>query len=117
MPDARADAPSAGDSGERPVSPLVRGLDLLAGLLAAGLQVVGGLLLLAQLLAPSLLSLAGWGQAGGPGWSRVAAHLVVGVGGELVVRFRTRLGAPARATADTAVVVAGVALIAWAWWP
>ena len=111
------DAPGAGDPGERPVGPLVRGLDLLAGLLAVGLLVVGVLLLLVQLLAPSVFSLAGWGRAGGPGWARVAAHLVVGIGGELVVRFRSRLGAPARATADSAVVVAGAAVVVWAWWP
>ena len=116
-PDARAAAPGAGDSGERRVGPLVRGLDLLAGLLSAGLLVVGVVLLLAQLLAPSALSLAGWGQATGPGWARVAAHLVVGVGGELVVRLRARLFPAARATADTVVVVAGVVVVARTWWP
>ncbi len=36
-------------------------LDALAGLLAAGMLVVGVLLVPAQFLAPPLLSMAGWG--------------------------------------------------------
>lgn len=115
MPDARAGTPGAGAGGGRPV--VVRVLDRMAGLLSAGLLVVGVLLLAAQLLAPSALSMGGWGQASGPGWPRVGAHLLVGVGGELVVRLRGRLGSGARATADAAAIVAAVAVIAWAWWP
>ncbi len=103
-------------SGAR-AGPLVRVLDVVVGLLSAGLLVVGVLLVPAQFLAPPLLSMAGWGQATGPGWARIGAHLVVGVAGEVVVRFRGRLGRPARAAADLAVVAAAVGTIAWAWWP
>jgi hypothetical protein len=95
---------------------VVRVLDALAGLLAAGVVVLAILLLAAQLIAPSALT-AGWGPATGPGWPRVVAHLVVGAAGELVVRFRGRLPGPARATADAAVVVAAVVLVGCGWWP
>ena len=117
MPDARAPAPGAGGPGSRSFGALVRLLDVLAGLLSAGLLVVGGLLLAAQRLAPSVLSMAGWGQASGPGWPRVGAQLLVGVGGEVVVRLRGRLGRGPRIAADLAVIVAAVTVIVWAWWP
>lgn len=95
--------------------PAVRVLDTLAGLLSAGLLVLGVLLLLTQLIAP--LSAAGWGQAAGPGWPSVLAHLSVGVVGELVVRLRGRLPRALRVTADGAVVFSAGFVVAWAWWP
>jgi hypothetical protein len=66
----------------------LRLLDGLAGLVAAGMVLIGLLLLLSTLIAPALLSAAGLGVADGPGWTRVGAHLLVGVAGELVVRYR-----------------------------
>jgi hypothetical protein len=99
------------------VGPVVRVLDAVAGLLAGGMLVVGVGLLLAQLLAPALVSAAGWGTATGPGWAHVLAHLLVGLAGEVVFRTRHRRTAGVRVLADAAVVVAALAVIAWAWWP
>ena len=99
------------------VGPVVRVLDAVAGLLAGGMLVVGVGLLLAQLLAPALVSAAGWGTATGPGWVPVLAHLLVGLAGEVVFRTRHRRTAAVRVLADAAVVVAALAVIAWAWWP
>jgi len=95
----------------------VRILDGLAGLLAAGVLLFGGLLLLAAVLAPALPSAVDLGSAAGPGWDRVVAHLAVGVVGEAVVRFRGRWSTTARAGADLAVVLAAVVVIWWGWWP
>ncbi|WP_395725670.1 hypothetical protein [Nakamurella sp.] len=123
MPDA-PDAPDA-SSGQRPpehppggrAGPVVRVLDALTGLFAGGMVVLGAGLLLAQLLAPALLSAAGWGVATGPGWIRVLVHLLVGGIGEAVYRTRQRRTGPVRVVADVVVVVAAVAVIGWAWWP
>ena len=92
-------------------------LDALAGLLAAGVLAVGVLLLLAALIAPSALSAAGLAGATGPGWGRVIAQLAVGTVGELVVRWRGSWPTTIRVVADAAVIVAVLAVIAWAWWP
>ena len=113
MPDAPPGPPGIGEG----PGPFVRVLDVLAGLLAAGTLVLGVLLLAAQLIAPSALTMAGWGPATGPGWPRVVAHLIVGAAGELVVRLRGRMARPARAAADVMVVVAAAVTIGWAWWP
>lgn len=99
------------------VGPVVRALDALTGLFAAGMLVVGVGLTLAQVLAPALLPAAGWGAATGPGWASVLAHLGVGMAGEVVVRARRGRPAPVRVVADAAVIVAVLAVIAWAWWP
>ena len=68
-------------AGRLPVG--VRVLDLLAGLLSAGIALLGVLLLFAALFAPTVLASAGLGEAEGPGWIRVIAHLVVGGVGEV----------------------------------
>lgn len=109
-------APSAPAPAGR-AGPVMRTLDLLTGLFAAGMVVFGVGLLLAQLLAPALLSAAGWGAATGPGWARVLAHLLVGLAGEIVVRARHHWAGPIRVVADIAVVGAAVVVVAWAWWP
>lgn len=96
---------------------VVRVLDGLAGLLSAGILLVGVLLALAALIAPAALSAAGLGAATGPGWQRVAAHLLVGVSGELVVHLRRRWPPTVRGGVDLAVIVAALVVIGWAWWP
>ena len=98
-------------------APAIRVLDMLAGLLAAGVLVVGVVLLLAALIAPSVLSAAGLGGATGPGGGRVIAHLTAGLLGELVVRFRGSWSTSVRVIADVAVIAAAVTVIGWAWWP
>lgn len=108
---------SPAPSAPAPAGPVLRTLDLLTGLFAAGMVVFGVGLLHAQLLAPALLSAAGWGAATGPGWARVLAHLLVGLIGEIVVRARHRWPGPIRVAADLAVVGAAVVVVAWAWWP
>jgi len=94
----------------------LRFLDGLAGLLAAGMVILGVLLLASGLIAPPVLSAAGLGPAAGPGWLRVGAHLLVGAAGELVVRNRRNWSPAVRATADLSVVLAAVVVIGWAWW-
>jgi hypothetical protein len=95
----------------------VRFLDALAGLLSAGVLVVGIILLLASLIAPSAVAAAGLGVADGPGWDRVIAHLVVGAAGELVVLLRRRWPTFFGAMADVVVIVAALPVIWWAWIP
>lgn len=97
--------------------PVVRALDGLTGLLAGGMLVLGVVLALAQLVAPAVLSAAGWGVATGPGWGRVVAHLVVGGAGEAIYRTRARRHGLRRVLPDLAVVVAAVVVIAVTWWP
>lgn len=97
--------------------PAVRTLDAVTGLVAAGMLVFGVGLLLAALLAPAVLSAAGWGSATGPGWARVLAHLVVGGAGEAIYRTRRRRRGALRVLPDLVVVVAAVAVVALAWWP
>ncbi len=117
IPDARAGGQNAGRGTGRSVGPLVRVLDTIAGLLSAGVLVLGILLLIAQLIAPLALSLAGWGDANGPGWWQVVTQLVVGGAGEVVVRMRHGWAGPVRAAADVTVIMAIVLVLAWAWWP
>lgn len=107
--------PGAGPDG-RP-GPAIRTLDALVGLVAGGMLVLGVGLLVAQLLAPAVLSAAGWGSATGPGWARVLAHLVVGGAGEVTYRTRRRRRGALRVVPDLAVVVATVGVVAIAWWP
>lgn len=95
----------------------MRLLDKLAGLLAAGVLVVGIILLLAAVIAPGAVAAAGLGVANGPGWARVIAHLAVGTVGELVVLLRHRWPRPVRVLADAAVVLAALLVIWWAWLP
>lgn len=94
----------------------LRLLDGLAGVVAAGMLLVGLLLLVAGFVAPAVLPGMGLGPAGGPGWSRVAGHLLVGVAGELVVRGRRNWPPSVRVAADLGVVLAAVGVIWWAWW-
>ena len=93
----------------------MRFLDALAGLLAAGGLVVGIILLFAALIAPAAVAAAGLGVADGPGWDRVLAQLAVGVAGETVVLLRRRWSTVIRVLADSAVVVAALLVIWWAW--
>jgi hypothetical protein len=94
----------------------LRLLDGLTGLVAAGMVIVGGLLLAAALIAPGLLADVGLGPASGPGWSRVGGHLLVGITGELVVHRRRNWPLAVRMAADLGVLVAAVVVIGWAWW-
>ena len=82
------------------------------------------MLLVAQLAAPALWATSGVGEATGPGWDAVAAHLAVGAAGELVALLRRRLRRlppigvpPIAAAADAAVVAAAVVVLALSWWP
>ena len=86
-------------------------------MVAAGMVIVGVLLLASALLAPTLLSAAGLGPADGPGWSRVLGHLLVGVAGEVVVHRRRSWPSSARIAADLAVLLAAAMVIWLAWWP
>jgi hypothetical protein len=91
-------------------------VDGLAGLFAAGMLVVGVLLLLAAIIAPGLLDAAGLGPALGPGGPTVIAHLVVGVGGELAIRLRRRWPPAGRVVVDCVIIAAAVIVLARTWW-
>lgn len=109
----------AGATG-RGISPrptgLVRFVDGLAGLLAAGVLVIGVLLLLAMVIAPAVLDAAGLGPAHGPGVRSVAAHLAVGIGGELAIRFGRRWPTGIRLFADVVIISAAVLVLWFSWW-
>jgi hypothetical protein len=85
--------------------------------LAAGILLLGVLLLLAEIFSPAVLAAAGLGDAEGPGWIRVLLHLAVGGIGELIVRLRVRWSINIRWLADLAVVAAALAAIWWGWLP
>jgi hypothetical protein len=94
----------------------MRVLDVLAGLLAAGVLAVGIVLMLAEIAAPAVLAAAGLGPAQGPGPVTVVAHLSVGIIGEIVVRVRGRWPAVVRAIVDCVIIAAAVTVLAVTWW-
>lgn len=105
------DAPAA-DERRRPL--LLRVLDGLAGLLTAGMVVVGVVWLIGRLLAPTYVTAAGAAGGSGPWWG-IGLHVGVGVLGELVLR-RSRRGADGPRLAADLVVVAAVACVLWFVW-
>ncbi|MBM9465808.1 hypothetical protein [Nakamurella leprariae] len=117
-----------GPAGARPVpdpagrprpSGAVRALDAVAGALAAGLTVLGLVLLIAQTLSPSVADATDLGLATGPGWDRVLVTLGAGVLAEVLVQVRGRDTARAgavRLLLDAVVVVIGVTVLWWGWW-
>lgn len=93
-----------------------RGIEAVAGLLSAGLLVVGVSLVVLQLIAGRLAPGTGLAAADGPTWWRALAQLGVGALGECVVWARRILPAGARVWLATAVIV-GVGAVLWfAWW-
>jgi hypothetical protein len=109
FPTARA-APAA-----RPVSRWLRVLEAVAGVLSAGVLLLGLVLSVAQVLAPRLGG-TGLEAAVGPGWDRAVATLAVGVVGELLRALRRRLAVAARA-AVAVVVLLGIGALLWfTWW-
>lgn len=94
---------------------LVRSIAALADLLAAGVLVLGVALLVAMLVVPSAGSGA-WNETTGPGWSRVAAHLGVGLAGETAGQLTRRASPGLRIAVAIATVVAVLAVLALSWW-
>lgn len=113
-PDSRATHPVS--PGARP-GPVMRTLDVLAGLLSAGILLFGVLLLLAAVISPAALPGTGLGIATGPGWSSVSLHLATGVIGELVVLRRRGWPPAVRAGADLVVIAAALLVLWWTWLP
>jgi hypothetical protein len=93
----------------------LRGLEVVAGILSAGVLLLGVGLVVAQLLAPRLGG-DGLEAATGPGWGRASAALVVGVVGEVLRALRRRWATSVRAVAAIVVIVAVVALLWFTWW-
>lgn len=85
----------------------------LAGLLAAGCLVLGVALLVLALVAPSG---SGLQATTGPGWPRVVWHLAVGALAELGTQLVRRRAWPLRVAVAGAVIVAVLAVLAFAWW-
>lgn len=120
LPVVQPDPGQPGGSGRpgRP-GPARRGLrvlDAVAGLLSAGMLVLGLALLVSQLFGAALLGGTGLSAATGPGWWRVAAHLAVGAAGETGVLLRRRLAVGPRAAIAGGTVVAALAVVVAAWW-
>lgn len=105
-----------GAVGGRAASRGLRILEGAAGLLSGGVLVLGVVLLLSQLFAPSLLGGTGYAAATGPGWWRVAAHLAVGLAGETGVLLRGRIPVAARTAVAAITILAAVAILACSWW-
>ena len=93
----------------------LRALEVVAGLLSAGLVVVGLVLVVAQLFAADIAPGTGLRAASGPGWSRAVGQLAVGIAGELVVLLRPRLPHAARTYLAAAVIVAALVAL-WLCW-
>ncbi len=87
----------------------------LAGLLAAGTLVLGLALLVAMLVLPAP-GTGAYGGTTGPGWGPVAAHLAVGVVGEVAGAVAGRGPWAARVTVAAVVVVAVLVVLALCWW-
>lgn len=103
---------SEGGSATTPPGRGLRVLELAAGLLGPGIGALGLVLLAVQVFAPSSAE----GLTQGPGWGRVAAHLGAAVLIEAGRAVRPRLGLGARVAVAEAGVLAGVAVLVWAWW-
>src|SRR3954466_2507525 len=67
----------------------LRGLEVVAGILSAGVLVLGVALLVSQVLAPRLGG-TGLESATGPGWARTLGALGIGVVGETLRAMRRR---------------------------
>lgn len=101
-----------GAAARRPAA--VRWTDALAGLLTAGMLVVGSVWLIGRLLAPSFVPAAGAAGGAGPWWG-IGLHLSVGVLGELALRRRPDRRPGPRLVIDV-TVIAVVAVVLWFVW-
>ena len=94
----------------------MRALEVVAGLLSAGLLVLGAALLVLRFAAPGLVSGTGLSAAQGPQVSRIAVQLGVGVLGDLLHRFRSRLPLGLRPVVAALVIVVVLVALWWGWW-
>ncbi len=92
----------------------VRWIDGLAGLLTAGMLVVGAVWLVGRLLAPSFVPAAGAAGGSGPWWG-IGLHLLVGALGEFALRRRSNRRAGPRLLVDV-TVIAAVGAVLWFVW-
>lgn len=94
----------------------VRILEAAAGLLSAGLLMLGLALTAAIFLAPALVGGSGFEAATGPRPDRALVQLAVGLTGEAARLFRHRLPTPARVAIAALILLAGGAALWWGWW-
>lgn len=94
----------------------LRALEVVAGLLSAGLVVIGVALIVLQLVAADIAPGTGLAAASGPGWGRALGQLAVGLVGEVVVALRKRLGHASRTYLAVGVMVAVAAVLWLSWW-
>ena len=94
----------------------VRILEATAGLLSAGLLVLGVALAVLRFAAPAFVHDPGLSTADGPAIGRIVVQLVVGVLGELLHLTRARLPMPGRAVAAAVVIIGVLAALWWSWW-
>lgn len=83
----------------------LRVLEAIAGLLAAGMLVLGLVLLAAKAFAPALLGGHGLERAQGPAWWRLLLVLLAGALGEVAHVARTRFPDSARWVLGVGVTV------------
>lgn len=103
-----------------PVRPVpnraVRGLRALAGLLSAGMVLLGLGLLVLRFVVPALRDGTGIDESTGPGIAEIAAVLGAGVGGEFARIRSRRATVGAQAWLAVAVVLVSLAALWFAWW-
>lgn len=124
-PDVRQGGPYA-PGGSDPIDPVtverrepgggIRSVEVVAGLLSAGLVLVGGMLLVLQVAITMGGSDGSLGAAVGPGWGRAIAQLVVGLAGEFVVLARRWSGPAVRLLSASAVIGAALLVLWLCWW-
>jgi hypothetical protein len=91
-------------------------LEMVAGLLSAGLLVTGVLLAVLEIAAPALFPGSGLTVTEGPRWDRVLVPVGVGIAGEVARCWRHRIGGGLRpGLAATCILLCLVALW-WGWW-
>jgi hypothetical protein len=96
-------------------SPAGRFVVLTGDLLAAGMLVLGLGLAVAMIVLPAP-GTGPYDSTSGPGWGPVAAHLAVGVLGEVGGQLARRRARPVRITVAALTIAAALLVLALSWW-
>lgn len=95
----------------------VRFLTATAGLLSAGVLLLGIAMLVMKFVVPAMRSGTGLDESYGPGTGQIIAHLLVGAAGESTRLLRRRpVGAAVRGAAAVAVILGVLVVLWWGWW-
>lgn len=95
----------------------VRFLTATAGLLSAGVLLLGIAMLVMKFVVPAMRSGTGLDESYGPGTGQIIAQLLVGAAGESTRLLRRRsVGAGVRGAAAVAVILGVLVVLWWSWW-